>query len=393
MSFYKNVRYLYVVIFFHNLIFAYVIERLFAIERGMTVQMVVYTEFIYAAATFALEVPSGVLADRLGRRPLLIAGALFTCLEFAVLPFAHGFWLFGLSALIAGMGGACISGTWNAMLYDSLLSCGRQNEFEKVLGRIQAADLAAALIAGVSGALLAQRFGFAFNYWLSVGSAVIALVFTLKLAEPPKTVDGHKACLSAGGIVTVAYRFFKTHRDVLNMIVHTALIVSLIIYVDEFWQVYLRDSYFPLALFGVVSAALTITRAPGALLAVQLLKRHSHRAITAASSFLAAGGIILAAMAKNGWGILGMAAVCFGTALMETVTAGYLHHRADPNARATIESAESMMRRVFSIGIGLAFGYVSTRFTIFTGFWLLGLAAAFFSLVFAVVKTPHRDRK
>jgi len=35
----RNIRFLYLEIFFHNLIFAYVIERLFALERGMTIQL------------------------------------------------------------------------------------------------------------------------------------------------------------------------------------------------------------------------------------------------------------------------------------------------------------------------------------------------------------------
>ena len=136
----KNIRLLYISLFFHNLIFAYVIERLFALERGMTVQYVVYTEIIYAAVTVLLEIPSGAVADRVGRKNLLIVGGVSAFFEFFILIYAHGFWLFGISALIAGIGGACTSGAWNALLYDSLKADNKQEIFERVLGRMQAVD-------------------------------------------------------------------------------------------------------------------------------------------------------------------------------------------------------------------------------------------------------------
>jgi len=387
MAFEKNIRYLYVAMFFRKLIFAYVIERLFALERGMTVQLVVYTEIIYAITIIILGVISGILADKYGRKPLIVLGAIFTCFEFGVLIFAQGFWLFGLSAFVAGIGGSFKSGTWNALLYDSLLSCGKEGAFEKYLGRMQAIGFASALIAGLSGAFLAHWLGFTFNYWVSTGSGVISLLVTLRLSEPPKQVsENSPSPASIVEIVSSAYAFFKKHPNVLQMLIHVALIASIVNYVDEFWQVYLDDIYFPIMLFGVVSAVLTVTQMPGALLGAKSLKRFSHRPLIVAGSFLAAGGILWAAFVQHAVGIIGIAVVGFAVAFIEPIASGYLHHRAAPSSRATIESVEIMIARVFTIGIGLVFGYVSTRFSIFTGFWMLGVAAVLASLVFGVFR-------
>jgi len=385
MSFEKNIRYLYAAMFFRKLMFAYAIERLFALERGMTVQLLVYTEIIYAITIVMLGVPSGILADKFGRKRLIVLGALFACFEFGVLIFAQGFWLFGLSALVAGFGGSFKSGTWNALLYDSLLSCGKQGEFEKYLGRMRAIDFTSTLIAVLSGAFIAHWAGFTFNYWLSVGSAVISLLLTLKLSEPPKHV--HKAEEKAGirEIILSAVAFFKKHPDVLQMLIHVALIASVVNYVDEFWQVYLSDIHFPIMLFGIVSAMLTLIQMPGALLAAKLLNRFSHRTLIIFASFLASAGILWAAFAQHATGIIGIAGVCFAIALIEPVAAGYLHRRADPTARATIESIEVMFERLFTIGVGLLFGYLSTRFSIFTGFWMLGFVGVFGCLVFGTL--------
>ena len=48
MDYTANLHKLFALRFFSSLIPAYVIERLFWEERGMTIQMVVYTEIIYA---------------------------------------------------------------------------------------------------------------------------------------------------------------------------------------------------------------------------------------------------------------------------------------------------------------------------------------------------------
>ncbi|MCL2422110.1 MAG: MFS transporter [Defluviitaleaceae bacterium] len=387
MHFYKNIYYLYAAIFFRKLIFAYAIERLFALERGMTVQLVVYAEIIYAITIILLGVPAGIFADKFGRKHLIILGLVFTVFEFGVLIFAHNFWFFALSALVAGLGGSFKNTTWNAMLYDSLLACGKQADFEKTLGRMRAVGFIAALVSGLLGGFLAQQFGFTFNYWLSTGSAFMALLFTLKLSEPPKHAQHHvEDKASIREIISAAYTFFKSHPDVFRMLVHVALIASVVNYMDEFWQVYLNDIAFPLVLFGVVSAGLTLIQMPGALLASKLLNRFSHQTLIIAASIIVTVGILWAAFAQHATGILGMAAVCFAIALIEPVAAGYLHHRADPAARATIESVENMIHFVFIIALGLVFGYLSTQYSIFTGFWVLGFVAAFGCLVYVVIK-------
>jgi len=185
-------------------------------------------------------------------------------------------------------------------------------------------------------------------------------------------------------IAKTAFVFFKKHRDALKIVVQSSVIAACVVYVDEFWQIYMNRISVPLALFGVISAAFTITRVPGALLASALLKHFSHRTIISAASILTAAGIWGAAFAQSAWGIPGMAAACFAAALLEPVNAGYVHRRAESSVRATIESAGAMALRLLSIGIGLVFGYISDRYGIFSSFGMLGIVCAASSVWFAL---------
>jgi len=74
----------------------------------------------------------------------------------------------------------------NALLYDSLLAEGKQDDYEKLLGRISAFDFTGSIITALSGGVLANHFNYEFNYILSVISMGTAFVMTLLLEEPPK---------------------------------------------------------------------------------------------------------------------------------------------------------------------------------------------------------------
>jgi MFS family permease len=104
MGYLSNVKKQYMMSFFHSLIPAYVIERLFWQQRGMNVQMVVYTEIIYALTVTVLEIPSGIFADKFGRKRMLVAYNALATIELILLLFAHSFWQFALAIFFAGIG-------------------------------------------------------------------------------------------------------------------------------------------------------------------------------------------------------------------------------------------------------------------------------------------------
>ncbi|MDF2716782.1 MAG: transporter [Paenibacillus sp.] len=211
-----NLRILFAIRFFSSLIPAYVIERLFWEERGMTIPMVVYTEIIFALTIVLLEVPTGMMADLWGRKRMLVISALLGCGEFLILLFATEFWHFALVVFLAGVSRAAGSGSENALLYDTMALQGKSSDFEKRLGQLNACDFVSAIIAALCGSLLAGRFGLELNYWISLGSALIALLLSLLLIEPP-TASGDAAVeeeIPFKQYAAVSLQFFRKNRGV-----------------------------------------------------------------------------------------------------------------------------------------------------------------------------------
>ncbi|MCP5068314.1 MAG: MFS transporter [bacterium] len=117
------------------------------------------TEFGWIIAIFYLavvlfEVPSGILADRFGRRRLLVIGALANVLACGMLAVAFDFLSFAAVQVLFAIGTAAISGADSALLFDRLAAEGREEDYTRIEGTSQAAWL---IVTAVAMAL-ADRF-------------------------------------------------------------------------------------------------------------------------------------------------------------------------------------------------------------------------------------------
>ena len=383
-SYMGNVRRQYFVSLFQSLIPAYVIERLFWQERGVGVQGVVWCEVIYALTVIALEIPSGVLADRFGRKRMLLLCGVFDVAEFVILLFARDFWAFGLAVFLAGVGRSFSSGTRNALLYDSLLAEGRQGEFEKLLGRLSAVDFGGSVAAALSGGVLANWLGYEFNYIVSACAMGMALLVILTLKEPPIAPRPEGELAGSLQYAKQALAVFRAEPLVVLYCLTGAVLGACMIYPDEFWQLALESAGVPVVFFGAVGAGVSLCRIPGNLLAYKLQEKFSYRAILIAILLVNAAGYAVLFFTRSALCLVPLAALYLAAGVSEPLIAGYLHHRTESNVRATTESFASLALRLFSMPAGLVFGYISARHTVFAGFLPLGTICLGWLVVFLI---------
>lgn len=149
----------------------------------MNVEMVVWTELIYAGTIISAEIPTGILADKIGRKPMIQMAAFFGCLEFAILIGATAFLQFGLNVFLVAIGTACSSGALYAYLYETLMKEKRQNQFEKHVGYLQAISTVTTIGVAFFGSWIAAHYGLIENYWISLTALSIALLLALFLAS------------------------------------------------------------------------------------------------------------------------------------------------------------------------------------------------------------------
>lgn len=386
----SNIWKLYGYYFFHNFILAYVIERLYWEQRGMTIQHVVYTEIIYAGIIIVLEIPTGYLADAWSRKNLIILGSIFTCLEFAILILAHNFWHFALAIGVAAIQKALCSGATNALLYDSLKTVDCEEDFEKILGRTRFFDYISATLAALIGGVIAFRFGYLSNYWLSLGSTIISLGFAIILIEPPKS---KKECdKQEKDYIKLSLDFLKKHKSVKFVLMLGIIIGANLVYLDEFWQIYVREIQIPVMYFGVIGAINLIIISISSLAAYKLKDRFDEGKLFSIIISIFTFSFILLSFMKSIYGLLFIILIYASSSIIEPLVSGYLHHRVESSYRATIESFQSLALRVFTMGVGLIFGKVATEFSIFKGFRFIGILCFTYLIYYIVSHKRYLSR-
>lgn len=149
---------------------------------------------IYDIGTTVLEVPSGYLSDRIGRRITLILASLATVIGTALLSFGDGFLMFALAQVCLGASTAFNSGTDSALLYESLAANERENEIEAQelkAWRYSFTSLALSAVAGGGLAYFDQTLPFV----LSMVTALVALALSIGFTDTARADQsrGHRS--------------------------------------------------------------------------------------------------------------------------------------------------------------------------------------------------------
>ena len=108
-------------------------------DLGLSLEQYLLLNAVWAAAIFLFEVPSGALADTLGRKRLLVFSACLMVLEMSVLLFVpkNGdmllFALCLLNRFLSGTSEAAASGADEAIVYESLPEENRESAWDQVM--------------------------------------------------------------------------------------------------------------------------------------------------------------------------------------------------------------------------------------------------------------------
>lgn len=383
----KNINFLYLYTFFNSLIFAYVIERLFGLSRNISIQEMVYIEIIYAVVTLILEVPTGLVSDIFGKKKALVISSIFIFFEFFILIFANNFFTFILSSLSAAIGNTLASGTVNALFYDSLKERNKEKEFEKVLGIKNLFDSLPAIIGGLIGAYIAEKVGYSILYILSSISILFSFIITCFIKEPKlqSNLDNESVNFKLEDVKN----FFISNNSIKFIVLYVSVFHSVVCYIDEYWQIYFSEISIPIALFGIYSLLRETFNSISSLLTYKLKILIGEKSILSLCLIISTISILISSYTHSWIGFIPLSIIFICLGSLEITTISFLHHKASSEFRATAESIMSLGIRVFSILVGLIFGYISTNYSIFSGFNILGIILGVYTVYYLIYQFKY----
>jgi MFS family permease len=347
------------------------VNTLFLLDAGLDVFGVFVAGAAFTAGNVLFEIPTGVVADTLGRRASFLFSTAILCagtLAYVGIPYTAWSPLlpFTVASVFLGLGFSFYSGAVEAWLVDALAARGFAGNLDAVFSRGAMVSGAAMLIGTLAGGLLGQLD---LSLPFVARSALLLLAFAVAWvgmrdlgfrARPLKldTVRAELASVAAAGV-----RYGWSRRSLRLLMLASAVQTGFLVWGFYAWQPYFQELLDTDAVWfaGVIAAAVAASTMAGNAVVdhfAHLCGRRTTLLLWAASvQTLAAIGIGIATSFPLA--LLCLLVVTATVGVVGPVRQAYIHAVVRGEQRATVVSFDSMVANLGGVSGQAGLGYLA----------------------------------
>lgn len=392
----RNIVLDYINTFITNLNMQSSVWVLYLAYCGLSMAETGVVEGIYHITSIIFEIPSGAIADLLGRKKSMVLGRICIAASCVIMLFSRSFWYFALGFAIQALGNNFNSGSEEALVYDSLKYIGREKDYMRIFGRRNVIIEISQGIATVAGAVLAE-YSYFWCYSACLVIAVLAAIQVLFITEAPITgeageKDKHgwrnmEIMETARLHFRTSYNIIKSDIRILKIIVYYAMVFASQTLLFFYSQQYYKNLGYNKIQIGIILLAACAGSCAGALFSSRLYKKHGRKIIPAAS--------FLIALALAGYGlnnlvlsIILFVVASFSDSLLYPVQSDELNKLIPSAQRATLVSVDSLFFSAAMIIMFPAAGALADIWGIDTVFSSIGIGLIVFIVVILLMNKP-----
>jgi MFS transporter, DHA1 family, quinolone resistance protein len=391
------------------------ISVLFMQSRGISLMQLGLIMGVYSVTIVLLELPTGGLADAVGRKKVSLLAQSLNILAGVLFFFSFSFWGFLMGMILMGIARALNSGALDAWYVDSLQAADPEIDLQPALAQAGTITLLALGIGTLAGGALPTLFS-----QLPAGERVLlsplsttllasmaiqimlVAVIARRVNETPRMV-GSQANWRSGftavpGIVADALALTRQNRNLPLLMGATLIGGFMLAGVETFWQPFFAEllggSTEKSWLFGLVMAVSFLAGVGGNMLSIPISKRLTHRYALVAGLARALQSVALLAMALL-QPILGFAggfwAFYLGNALNNSPHDTLVNREIPAERRSAMLSAQSLAVYAGTFLGSIILGAVAENQSISTA-WILAALVSMVSLALYARVARHQPR-
>jgi MFS family permease len=330
------------------------INTIFLLDAGLSNLEAFAANAFFTGGMVLFEVPTGIVADTVGRRASYLLGTLTlagSSLVYVLLwAIAAPFWEWAIVSLLLGLGFTFFSGAVEAWLIDALTATGFTGEMESVFGRGQVVTGAAMLTGSVAGGFIAQRTSLGVPFVLRgvILIAMFAIAFRLMHDVGFIPEKGGRPLTEMRKIASASIEYGWRVPAVKWLMVEALFVGGVGIYGFYALQPYLLELYgdpHAYQVAGLAAAIVAGAQILGGVAAprIRLLFRRRTSALLVLAT-LTVGALGLIGIVQSFWPVIGLT-MAWGLLFAATmpIRQTYLNGMIPSRQRATILSFDSMM--------------------------------------------------
>jgi len=381
------------------------VNTLFLLDAGLSFFEVFLANAAFSAGMVLFEVPTGVVADTLGRRVSfllsLVVLAVTTLLYVALAEVDAGVVAFAVVSVLMGLGFTFYSGAREAWLVDALAVTGHHGPLDGIFARGQQITGAAMLVGTVGGGLLGQ-IDLSLPYLVRSGLLVavfgIAYAVMHDVGFTPRrvTVAELPSAVARNARDGVAYGWAQRPLRLLMLASFFQLGFSM-------WAFYASQPYMldllgsdAVWIAGLVTAGIALSTIAGNQL-VEVLSRRCGRRTTLllGAATVETGAAVALGLVSSFWLALPALLLIMGASgVTSPVRQAYLHQVVPSDKRATVVSFDSMISNTGGVGGQVGLGALGESRSVGAAFVaggiVTGLALPLLGRVRAIGGAPDR---
>lgn len=339
-------------------------------ENGLDMQQILFLQAAFSISLILFEVPSGYIADVIGRKFTLVIGNIIVTIAFAFYAYAYSFNNFIIVEILLGVGTSLISGADSALLYDTLLELKKEETYAKYAGRLSSvANFSEGIAALIGGelALISLRTPLYVEAILVVFSIPVAL----SLVEPTRHKAEQKEN-SFKSILRIVQYALHGHAEIKWLILYSSLVGLSTFTIVWFVQPYLQAADLPLRYFGVAWAVLQFSVGIFALLAYRIERLLGRKKSLIALILMSSAAYMLLSQFQSLWAMPIIFIFYLVRGINGPVLNDYLNRVVTSDIRATVLSVKSLIGRLMFVILGPIIGWVNDAYSLGTAFLMAG---------------------
>ncbi len=363
------------------------VNTLFLLDAGLSFFEVFIANAAFSAGMVIFEVPTGVVADTLGRRVSFLLSvsvlAATTLLYVALAQVDAGVVAFALVSVLMGLGFTFYSGAMEAWLVDALNASGYSGLLDRVFARGQQVTGTAMLVGTVGGGLLGQvdlSLPYVVRAVLLVAVFAIAYAVMHDLGFTPRRVTAAELPGEVARSARAGIEFGWGQPGLRLLMLASFLQMGFVM-----WAFYAAQPYL-LALLdtdavwisGVVYAGVALSTIGGNQI-VSVASRYCGRRSTlllVAAAVQSVAAVVLGLTGSFWVAVPALLLVTGSLGVTSPVRSAYLHQVVPSEQRATVVSFDSMVSNVGGVGGQIGLGALGEARSVGSAFVVGGVATA-----------------
>lgn len=387
------------------------ILTLLLLKKGLDLFQIGIVLGLYSGFVILFELPTGGLADSIGRKRVYLISLIASVIAMTFLLFAQDFISLAIGFAFMGIARALSSGTMDAWFVDEFLKIDRNGNLQKAFAKAGIFIPLGLGVGSILGGILPMTLGkitaripnfdiYSANILAILILVILQFFLTSVLIHDPRSETGNSSILEGlkqfPTVISDSIQYGFKNRIVFFLVLSTAAWGLGISGVELLWQPQTKiilGSDSQTWIFGLMSAGYFLASALGSFIASPLCKlfKNNYQGVLAGARLLMGGTLFILALQADIIGFIGFYWGLFiFNGVMNSPHAAIFNNNIPEEQRSTLLSFESVVMQIGGLIGSIGLGYLSQTLSI-SAAWYVGAGVLALSSFFYIFLPKRTD--